>query len=848
MTFHILPSAHLDPVWLWDWREGLNEGLITVRTVLDLMEEYPELTFIRGESSIYDHIERTDPRLFDRVVNMISSGRWDVVGGTVVQPDTNLVSTEILCREFERGLSYFERRLGVRPTAAWLADSFGHSAGFPNILSAFGMENFAFTRPQRSEFPLESPAFWWEADTGARILCYRQHWKWYCSERDNISLVLEETLEKARLADYRNVGVLCGLGNHGGGPTRRHLREIEEWRAAHPEIKVRFSTLHGFFRELRAEVCAQRNETVPSVRGELGYCLRGCYSSVQKFKGAYRRAEALVAAAETTRSIIGALVGGRTMELEEAWDALAFNAFHDIVPGSSIERAYEDQLAWVGAAAHRAHKARHGAMNILAAAVDTRVPPPRHPDRPTDIPFLVWNPLPKPFRGLVEFEGSLDYRPIYAFEGRASEVPLVVAGPDGKDVPFQEIATEHSSMPHLPWRKRVLVPVEIPALGWSQIRLGWRDEPVTGADNPHPAAHSPSEGVISAGNWRISTKGEELLIERDGVNFFSGARNLELRVVEDGWGSWGGMNEEKDSFQLEKHLEDWHLSHSEVLEGGPLRAKLWTRWKGRSSHMDLTFSVDALTDWVHVEGRLLWNERSARLKLVLPCAGATRCEVPGSAISRDVEGQVPVGRWITRTTGSTLTGFASDVLSDADATADELRITIARASRYANDVETRAEEELWRPAVDSGELKFQFRLFDGAVEPDVVVDDLLFPPVPATVPATSGRLPRTGSLGRVFPETVKLLSAELAAADRLKVRLQNREDGTMDARLVLGTSDVSIGELRPGEIRTLIVKKSKSLSEGWRIIEGDALPDRTSGADSGKSVDDPAPKGSPALA
>jgi len=23
-TFHLIANAHLDPVWLWDWREGLN--------------------------------------------------------------------------------------------------------------------------------------------------------------------------------------------------------------------------------------------------------------------------------------------------------------------------------------------------------------------------------------------------------------------------------------------------------------------------------------------------------------------------------------------------------------------------------------------------------------------------------------------------------------------------------------------------------------------------------------------------------------------------------------------------------------------------------------------------------
>jgi len=60
IVLHLIPNAHLDPVWLWDWREGLNEGLTTCRTILDLMDEDDELTFIRGETAIYEHIGRTD--------------------------------------------------------------------------------------------------------------------------------------------------------------------------------------------------------------------------------------------------------------------------------------------------------------------------------------------------------------------------------------------------------------------------------------------------------------------------------------------------------------------------------------------------------------------------------------------------------------------------------------------------------------------------------------------------------------------------------------------------------------------------------------------------------------------
>ncbi len=81
-------------VWLWDWREGLNEAITTVRAILDLMDENKNFTYIRGESLLYRHIEETDPETFQRIVAYVKSGRWDVVGGTYIQPDTNLAGVE----------------------------------------------------------------------------------------------------------------------------------------------------------------------------------------------------------------------------------------------------------------------------------------------------------------------------------------------------------------------------------------------------------------------------------------------------------------------------------------------------------------------------------------------------------------------------------------------------------------------------------------------------------------------------------------------------------------------------------------------------------------------------------
>ncbi|MBE7212965.1 MAG: alpha-mannosidase, partial [Gluconacetobacter diazotrophicus] len=459
-TLHLLPNAHLDPVWLWDWREGLNEGLVTIRTVLDLMDEFPELTFLRGEVSIYEHVERTDPATFARLRRQVEAGRWDVVGGTYVQPDSNLPAAETLCRQFERGLAYFESRFGRRPTVAWQADSFGHTPGWPDILRAFGMEDFAFTRPGRGQFPMAAPAFRWLTGSGDDgVLCYRPHWPAYCNERANLPEVLDATWRDAAAHPFENVGVLFGLGNHGGGPTRRHVEEVRAWAAAHPEAGVRFSTLHGFFAALRAELARSpaADAAVEAVRGDLGYCLRGCYSSVAKFKFPYRRTEALLSAAETAQAVVAAALGVAPLPLDEAWDAVLFNSFHDVLPGSSIERAFDDQLAWIGGAAHRALVARTGALNALASQADTRVPPPEAPDRPRDVSLLVCNGLPRPFKGWFELEANMDYRPVAGAPFTVGSLPLFFEGADGSRPLFQEVMVEHRANQGAAWRKRVAV-------------------------------------------------------------------------------------------------------------------------------------------------------------------------------------------------------------------------------------------------------------------------------------------------------------------------------------------------------------------------------------------------------
>lgn len=818
MQIHLIANSHLDPVWLWDWREGLNEAITTVRAVLDLMDEDKKLTYIRGESVLYRHIEETDPATFQRILKYVKNGRWDVVGGTYIQPDTNMAGVETLARQYTEGQRYFQSRFGRKATVAWQADSFGHTAGLPEVLDAAGINSFAFTRPDKKIQPLREPAFWWEGASGARILAYRPMIGWYGTEHDEIPRRLDGLLEAASHSGLQNIACFYGVGNHGGGPTRRLLSEIRTWAETHLDVKVFHSGLHQFFAALRQEIKAKPESAIPVHRGELNFCLRGCYSSMARFKYLYRRGENMLSRAEKTDSVVSAYLGKGGTDLTEAWKGILFNSFHDILPGSSIERAFEDQTAWMGQVLHASQASEFRALNRLAQQIDTQVAdhPPHHP---SGMPALVWNPHPQPYQGHVELEACLDYRPVWKYQGKNDEVPLRVLGPQGKPVPFQEIATENRSITNVPWRKRVLVPVTLPAFGWNVLELGWVEgAPMLEVKNPVKAGAD----WIENGDYRVkAVRGQRgVKITYRGQPVLNGD-GLTAAVFDDPWGSWGGMLEEPDSILFVKPREVWKIAETKVLESGPERATLWVRLAGGKSHIDLSFSVSRDRTAVDVSARVFWAERSARLKLRFPVGDEAEFEVPGATVKRKPCGEVPGGKWVT--VGSKF-GFASDALYNFDTKDGALSATVVRATRYADDVPTPSDSLPWLPATDLGELKFRFLLTTNVREIPRLARELEQPPVVMLVPSKKGKLPRSSSVASLQPASLELLALKRAESGKgFVVRAQATAGKTVQARLAWMGSSIELGSVRSGQIVSWHLESTKGR---WKATVVDLAENR----------------------
>ena len=268
--------------------------------------------------------------------------------------------------------------------------------------------------------------------------------------------------------------------------------------------------------------------------------------------------------------------------------------------------------------------------------------------------------------------------------------------------------------------------------------------------------------VIDNGIYQVSArKGDGgVRIRHRGKPVF-GTAGLHCVTVEDPWGSWGNMQEEPGALNLSEVRHTWKVTQVETLEHGPERAILWVRMEGGASRLDLSFALSRQRRAVDVSARLFWNERSARLKMVMPVkATGAEFEVPGGTARRGEWGEVPGGRWV-QAQGAKF-GLASDALYCFDLTRGALRATLVRATRYANDVKTGPGEELWRPVTDVGEHRFRFVLTPGGAELPRLAAELEMPPAVVTTSTHSGELPRAGSLAALGSDGFKLLAIKPA--------------------------------------------------------------------------------------
>ena len=95
----MIGNSHIDPVWFWNWEEGMQEVKATLCSALDRMNEFPEFRFTGTSVLFFRWLERTAPERFEELRRRVAEGRFELTGGWFLEPDCLLPHGESFVRQ-----------------------------------------------------------------------------------------------------------------------------------------------------------------------------------------------------------------------------------------------------------------------------------------------------------------------------------------------------------------------------------------------------------------------------------------------------------------------------------------------------------------------------------------------------------------------------------------------------------------------------------------------------------------------------------------------------------------------------------------------------------------------------
>ncbi len=339
-TYSAMGHAHLDLAWEWPIRESKRKGARTFITQMRNMERYDDYIFGASQAQLYLWIKEQYPDLYKKIKKLADTPKWDVQGATWVEPDSNLIGAESMIRQFYYGKKFFKEEFGKDMEIFWVPDSFGYSGCLPQVMKLAGVKYFLTQKMSWSiynKFPYHT--FNWKGIDGTSVLAHMLPEDTYNSPMRGDFLVEGE--KKYTQRDISDISMsLFGIGDGGAGPGYEHIERAYRFKDLKGMPKVRFEKSMDFFNRL------DNGTDYPTYSGEL-YLERhqGTYTTRAKNKWYNRKCEIAIKNYEmlaVPAKEQGIELPIKKAELDKIWQELLLYQFHDILPGSSINRVYEE--------------------------------------------------------------------------------------------------------------------------------------------------------------------------------------------------------------------------------------------------------------------------------------------------------------------------------------------------------------------------------------------------------------------------------------------------------------------------------------------------------------------------
>jgi alpha-mannosidase len=252
--------------------------------------------------------------------------------------------------------------------------------------------------------------------------------------------------------------LLYGEGDHGGGPRDSDVEAILKFPNDPNHPKFEFVNPENYFRKIE-----NLNIDYPEVKKELNFAFPGCSTAQVETKKFNRRLENLLLQAEKFSSlarIIGARDYYPDRDIDEAWNIVLRNQFHDILDGSAIGPVYKQVKTYYQEAEKRGRRVLDFSLETIANLIDT----------PGEgWPLVVFNSLPWKRTEPVETELVFSHpvKAVKILDSSGTEIPSqILSLEEEKGQKFGE--KEEAGQ----WKVRVLfVAQAMPSFGYKTFRV-----------------------------------------------------------------------------------------------------------------------------------------------------------------------------------------------------------------------------------------------------------------------------------------------------------------------------------------------------------------------------------------
>ena len=666
-TIHMVGNAHIDPVWLWRWQEGFQEVKATFRSALDRMNEEPDFKFSATSVAFYEWIKKNNSGMFKEIQERVKEGRWEIIGGWYVEADCNLADGESYVRQALYGQRFLKENFGKITKIGCNPDTFGHNGMLPQILLKSGLESYLFMRPERHEGlkDLKGRNFLWKSEDGSSVLGYRIP-EPYAIRSEELGDRTEKAVTELKISETKNIMLLYGVGNHGGGPTKQIIKEIKSIKNKHEDVQIIMSTAKEYINSLREDI-----PSLETIFGELQFHANGCYSVNPTLKDYNVKAEQALMTAEKFSTITTFTQKDNlpTKSFKQAWKNVLFNQFHDVITGASIKSACEDAIFHYGESISIAQRHLNNALQSISWDINI-------PEDLTMIPIVIFNPHSWGGLKTIEFESGYIENESYMLDSSGKKIPMQLVQPE-----VTAIATTK--------RQKITFVADVPPLGYEVYRVFRKDE-------REPELMQPSFKPVDTDIFKLENNYIKVEFNQKSGNIksiFDKANNFfvinkeaaKCIVFSDETDTWGhGVDTFKDN------ISEAYLDKIQLIEFGDVRqiVRVTKRYKSSSIIMDFILYNDL--QYIMVKTKIEWRENQKGLKIQFPLnlkSKTSTFSIPYGVIRRENNGvEVPSLGWVDYTEENSEYGLSiiSNSKNSFDVEGSVISLTVLRNPIYAH--------------------------------------------------------------------------------------------------------------------------------------------------------------------